>query len=224
MEVDKGLPNNLSSEKINQVATALAKAQGQITEVKKNGKNPFFQNAPYALYEDIKAAIRPVAADNGLAILHRFEDGFMHTLLLHSSGEWLDCGSYNLGEAKKHQERGSAITYAKRYVEASLFGVAPEVDDDANTGNEDLKPRKETSKAKNERFKEIAAAIEHARDTDTLARIWADNHNHIKAFRAGDQEIYDNLERLKDERKAVLKLERSTNMTMDDDLPEHLKE
>lgn len=126
------LDGRLSSPVIDKICAALAKAQGQIGAVKKNGKNTFFNNAPYALYEDIVEAIQPVAAANGLATIRRFEENTMHTILVHESGQWIDYGRYNLGTFSKHQERGSAITYAKRYVDSGIFGVAPEVDDDSN--------------------------------------------------------------------------------------------
>lgn len=139
---DNGLRPALSSPCIDKICAALAKAQGQIGNVKKNGKNTFFNNAPYALYEDIVEAIQPAASANGLATIRRFEDNAMHTILVHESGQWIDYGRYNLGVFSKHQERGSAITYAKRYVDSGIYGVAPEVDDDGNAGNVPAKDSK----------------------------------------------------------------------------------
>ncbi len=126
------------SEQINELATALSKAQGQIEGAKKDSINPHFRNR-YADLASVWDACREALTTNGLSVVQSAENceaGYgVTTMLLHTSGQWMR-GTLYLKPAKDDpQGAGSALTYARRYALSSMVGIAPE-DDDANAASE----------------------------------------------------------------------------------------
>jgi hypothetical protein len=123
------------SEQINEIAAALAKAQGQIKNAKKDSANPFFKST-YADLAAVAEACRPQLAANGIAVVQApsaSEDGrvSVETMLLHSSGQWMSETVSVKPKDDGAQALGSVITYLRRYSLAAFAGVAPE-DDDGN--------------------------------------------------------------------------------------------
>ena len=130
----------MQTENTNELAAALAKAQGAMEAAKFN-KVVNFSGRSYK-YADLAAvieAIRKPLADNGLALTQTTEireGGFvLVTTLRHSSGQWL-ASEYPLPLAAKPQDLGSAMTYAKRYSITSLICIAADEDDDAGAAQE----------------------------------------------------------------------------------------
>lgn len=124
------------SESINELAAALAKAQGEIKVAVKDSANPFFKSK-YADLASVVEAIRTAFSKNGLSYVQTVEpcekeEVRVETLILHSSGQWLSGGILALPVTKADaQGYGSALTYARRYGLSAAAGVAPE-DDDGN--------------------------------------------------------------------------------------------
>lgn len=116
---------------------ALALAQGEMTRVAKNSKNPHFK-AQYANLDDIIDMARPVLNKHGLAIIQMpvMSDGDcgVQSIITHSSGEQYDCGTLTLplGRGGGAQGAGSSISYARRYAFASIFAISLGDDDDGN--------------------------------------------------------------------------------------------
>jgi len=125
------------SEQINELATALAKAQGQIEGAKKDAANPFFKSK-YADLASVWDACRSALAVNGLAVIQSpSADGMrvsVDTLLTHGSGQWMAGTVSVTAKEDTPQAIGSAITYLRRYALQSFVGVAPE-DDDGNAAS-----------------------------------------------------------------------------------------
>jgi hypothetical protein len=122
------------SETIAELASALNKAQSEMSGAKKTAKNPFFKSN-YANLEEVIHCIKEPFADNGLSFMQFpiTTDGFagVETVILHSSGEWIS-GEFMLKCSKNDpQGMGSAITYAKRYGLQGACGI-PSEDDDGN--------------------------------------------------------------------------------------------
>lgn len=130
----------LHSEQFNEVAAALAKAQGAMEPPRKartarvrmraeKGGGEYTYN--YADLGDIVAACRKPLSENGVALSQPIdgEAPMVTTLLIHSSGQYLGC-TYNLPKGLAAQEFGSALTYARRYSLCSLLGIVAEDDDD----------------------------------------------------------------------------------------------
>lgn len=122
------------SESIKEIATALNKAQAEMSGAKKSANNPFFKSK-YADLGAVVEAIKVAFADNGLSYSQFpiFLDGKVgvETILMHSSGEWLSSELYLPMTKQDPQAAGSAITYARRYALQAIAGI-PSEDDDGN--------------------------------------------------------------------------------------------
>lgn len=136
-----------TSEQINELATALAKAQGKITGALKDSANPFFKSK----YADLAAcwdAAREHLAQNGLSVIQTAsasdEGVSITTMLAHSSGQWVRDTLRLIPKDSTPQGIGSCITYGRRYSFAAVVGVA-QVDDDGNaaSGRDKHDPRGE---------------------------------------------------------------------------------
>jgi hypothetical protein len=159
------------SETIAELATALAKAQGQIEDATKDGLNPAFRSK-YADLAAVRAVIREPLAVNDLAIMQfpRTRQGFVEveTMLIHKTGEFVS-ETLELPVSKFDAHGiGSGITYGRRYGLMSVLCLAA-VDDDGNAAVEKA-PAAPTRKAEPKKAeysdKEIA---ELARTMKTIA-------------------------------------------------------
>lgn len=126
-----------TSDQINELAAALAKAQIDIGGAKKDSTNPHFKSA-YADLASVRDAARPLA-QHGIAIVQSCRMGItdqgivaeVETRLVHSSGQWMADTLAVPVSKPDAQGIGSAITYGRRYTLAAFAGIAPE-DDDGN--------------------------------------------------------------------------------------------
>jgi hypothetical protein len=122
------------SENINELAAALAAAQGEMGAAVKDAANPFFKSK-YADLGEVVRAVKQPFANNGLSYtqfpIREGESAGVVTMLMHTSGQYIRQG-YTLPLAKfDAQATGSAITYARRYALQSIAGI-PSADDDGN--------------------------------------------------------------------------------------------
>jgi hypothetical protein len=131
-----------SSEQINELATALAKAQAEMKNATLNKVNPHFKSK-YADLAAIRDAIVPILAKHGLSIVQGTTAGgaflVVITRLMHSSGQWLQSDYPITNDTNKPQAMGSALTYARRYSLAAMGVIAAEEDDDGNAAQENGK-------------------------------------------------------------------------------------
>jgi len=127
-----------TSQEINELATALAEAQGEIQNPSKENENPFFKSK-YADLAVVLAAVRPVFSKYGLSVvqLPTMQDNKIGviTRVMHKSGQWLESDLFLELQFKKNiaQEAGAVITYLRRYSLAGAAGVFQE-DPDGNLG------------------------------------------------------------------------------------------
>lgn len=123
------------SDSIDQLAIALAKAQGEMFTAGKNQKNPFFKSS-YADFEAIVNASRPALTKYGLSVVQPpvFSDtlgqSFLITILMHSSGQWIQSRALHNPQKNDIQSLSSYNTYLKRMCYTSLVGVVTGEDDD----------------------------------------------------------------------------------------------
>jgi hypothetical protein len=125
-----------------EIAKALVAAQKEMGNAKKDSVNPFFKSK-YADLNSVREACMPALNNHGIAVLqpHVHIDGknFVKTLLLHESGEYIECLTeiiYN--KINDAQAQGSGISYARRYGLQSLINIGAEDDD----GNKAVEPKK----------------------------------------------------------------------------------
>lgn len=116
-----------------QIATALLKAQSEMSNPKKGSTNPFFKSK-YADLNSIREAVIPILNSNGITVLqpivHQDNKNFVKTILLHESGECLESLTeiiYN--KINDAQAQGSGISYARRYSLQSFVCVGADDDD-----------------------------------------------------------------------------------------------
>ena len=127
------IKDKMQSPQINELATALAKAQGIMQTAKKDSSNPFFKSV-YADLASVWEACREALSSNGLCVIQTTDNNngsvIVITTLIHSGGQWIR-GNLRIKPVKDDpQGIGSAITYARRYALAAIIGVAPDEDDD----------------------------------------------------------------------------------------------
>ena len=163
------------SDALNELAAALAKAQGLIANASKDSANPFFK-AKYADLASVREAIRGPLAAHGLAVVQSpAADGAtvsVETLLMHSSGQWIKGLVTATAKDAGPQAIGSCITYLRRYALQAFSGVAAE-DDDGNAAEAKGKAQPENVEAP-KGFEEWADDLAAAADSGTafLQGVW----------------------------------------------------
>jgi len=141
----------LRSEKIAQVASALAAAQGEFPPIPRNKtvtvktRSGGAYTFSYAPLDAILGAVRSALAKAGLALTQAVvtdanNTDNLRTILLHSSGEFLanETPIYSTGGDNASQAYGSGLTYARRYGITALLCIAADEDDDGNGENDDF--------------------------------------------------------------------------------------
>lgn len=137
-----GLVNQ--SGQLDKLATALAKAQSEITGAKSKSTNPYFKSKYADLFEVLEAS-RPILSKHGLSIVQTTdkvevigETAFLNvgTTLMHSSGQWIRSFTpMPIEKPVNCHKLGSAFTYGRRYGLAAIVGLA-QMDDDGNAATE----------------------------------------------------------------------------------------
>lgn len=176
-----------TSEQINEIATALAKAQGEIKGAVKDATNPHFKSQ-YATLSAVWDACRVPLSKNGLSAIQTVSTDenaatVVTTMLMHSSGQWIKDSISCRPEKATAQGIGSAITYMRRYALSAIAGVAPD-DDDGEAAVGRMEPAKKTAtvpimgrRKKGElqtAVKALRAEIEGATDDSELSGILND--------------------------------------------------
>jgi len=123
-----------TSNEINELAAAMAIAQGQMGAAYKNSSNPHFKSK-FADLASISDVIKQPLSDNGLSVVQfpiNNEQGVaITTRVMHKSGQWIE-ESFGIKPVKATpQEYGGLISYFRRYALAAIFAI-PQTDDDAN--------------------------------------------------------------------------------------------
>jgi hypothetical protein len=124
---------NNCSDILNELFSALSKAQGQIRTAVKDSANPYFKSQ-YTSLDGCWDAARVPLSSNGLSIIQtiREEQGkyYITTVLGHSSGQYI-CSTLPLLLTKiDPQSFGSACSYARRYALCAIVGLTQGDDDD----------------------------------------------------------------------------------------------
>ena len=173
------------SETINELATALSKAQAAIKGAVEDSANPHFRSKYASLQSHLNAARDPLSK-NGLAITQLLTDIHcenmnlvtIETVLMHSSGQWIS-STFSVPVSKADaQGFGSAVTYARRYSFAAILGIAP-VDDD---GTDAVSIRVPIEVAKTMKLPaKVSVAINAANsieEVNAVAKTMPEYHNH----------------------------------------------
>ena len=119
--------------------------RGKIT-IKEKGGEKVIQSTPYALFEDINEAVRPILAEHGFAVSFRTglaTDGKITVtgILSHRDGHreetTMTLPHDSTGSKNSVQAVGSSTSYGKRYVLTALLNITTRgEDDDGKTGGD----------------------------------------------------------------------------------------
>ncbi len=194
-------------ENLNELAAALAKAQGKIAPAPKDSDNPFFKSR-YSSLPAVREAMQAAFAENGLSVVQMPEvingQVRLRTLLLHASGQTLDCGTLSADvDVSNPQKIASCLTYFRRY---ALSAVAQVVSDDPDDdGNAASVPSKKPAVKKLSGHDVVAlqAAINGCNTTTELsALLKGAAYTALKAHGPGD--VYEQTSKLARARHVLL--------------------
>lgn len=122
------------SAETQELFTALAKAQADIPIATHHSTNPYFQST-YADMAEIIRVSRPALTKNGLSVIQQLLDNdqgqvILHTILGHSSGQWIETQMKVIPPKNDVQTMGSYILVLRRHTYAALVGIATDDEDD----------------------------------------------------------------------------------------------
>ena len=124
--------NNIQSDQINELASALAKAQAEIGSVQKDQDNPYFKSK-FSSLSMVWETVKPSLTKHGISIVQMpgsDERGyFVQTQIMHSSGQWIRSTTYMKPSKEDPQGIGSLISYARRYALQAMVMACPDDDD-----------------------------------------------------------------------------------------------
>ena len=135
-----------SSESVAAIATALAKAQTELSNPEKamvgtvyNNRSDTQQSFRYASLSSGLDIVRKTLGGQQIAVAQTTDidqaNGMVNltTTLMHTSGEWIssDWPVCQLSETSAPRRMGAALTYARRYALFTMVGIAGEDDLDA---------------------------------------------------------------------------------------------
>jgi len=138
-----------TSDRIDQIALALSKAQGEMSNAAFNKVNPHFKSR-YADLSAVRDSVISALSKNEISLIQTTDiiDNkiILITTLCHSSGQYISSKMPVIAEKPTPQSLGSALTYARRYALSSIAGIASEEDDDGNEAEKESQKQKELEK------------------------------------------------------------------------------
>tara|TARA_R110000744_G_scaffold365803_1_gene474693 strand:- start:32 stop:685 length:654 start_codon:yes stop_codon:yes gene_type:complete len=181
--------NALMSNQIENLASALSKAQAVIENVSKDKKGFNYKYADLA--SCLTAAKKPLS-DNGLSVSQLVSQDMngkqiLITLLIHESGQWLKSifavENVVMKQCNSLQQLGAGLTYARRYSFSAIVGLSQE-DNDAQSirkGNNIQEKDEDLTVVKE--FMDLC--IEHKLDTKQFAKFHNIDSQHIDTITNG---------------------------------------
>lgn len=154
-----------TSEQINEVAAALAAAQGELADTPKDQSGYGYK---YADLAGVHKIARPVLAKHGLAVVQDAAvegvEVLVATRICHQSGQWLEVGPLRMeAEPKKGLSHaqcvGSVVTYARRYALTALLQIAGEDDDGTSAAEHKPRKRRQPEKAEEPQAPDVSQIL-----------------------------------------------------------------
>jgi len=141
----------------NNLSSALAKAQANIGSAPKTGYNPHFKSS-FSTLEDLISVSRKALSEQGLSVcqfIRAEERGNCLVTQLRWGSDKVVCDQVvestcliQMKDASDIQKLGSAISYIKRYMYASICGIATsEMEDDGNGISQPNQPEQKPATA-----------------------------------------------------------------------------
>ena len=128
-----------TSESTAEINKAYISAAPELHNIAKDSRG---YNYSYTSLEKLIEYTKPILAKHKLAIIQMPNGNGITTRIIHESGEWIeefiDSNVIELRGMNYYQSQGSQITYLRRYMWASLCGIAS--DDDMDAAGEQTAP------------------------------------------------------------------------------------
>lgn len=129
-------PKTMQTSELNELFTALSKAQAEMAEAALSSVNPFFKSRYTDLTEMVRAS-RPALVKYGLSVTQPIItlEGiiYLQSILGHSSGQYISSTVIINPDKADIQSLGRYISYLRRYCYASLVGIVSGEDDDGES-------------------------------------------------------------------------------------------
>lgn len=186
---------NMQSEQVNELFSALSKAQGEMKPAIKDSKNPFFKST-YADLSSVWDACRSALEKNGLTVIQApivmEGNNYLQTTLGHASGQYIKSLCPLITAKTDVQSYGAAVTYTRRFALASMVGICQE-DDDGEKERERHAQVKEYPKPSPEQVKELLDILENCPKEYVLSIQKGINSRGWKTFGQMDLTAFSNL-------------------------------
>lgn len=122
-----------------QISQAYISLQNDLKPISKDGKGNW---GKYATLAHVLDSISEPMAKHGLAVTQPLSnlngEPAIRTILLHTSGEYIEDVTPLILPKNDPQTHGSAITYARRYGLCSILGLAVDGDDDGQSATDKM--------------------------------------------------------------------------------------
>lgn len=149
-----------SLKDLGELFAAMSAVQNDLKPVPKRGKS---HHGPYATLDDILDGVGKAYNKAGFSVLQlpRFEQNTVHmtTVIGFKNGSTVRSTMSMPCDGSNPQKIGSVMTYLRRYMLASMLGIASETDDDANSAVPSA-PRGVVSRPKGMSAKRIVNAVD----------------------------------------------------------------
>lgn len=192
------------SETLASIAKALAAFQAEVKQPEKSAKNPHFKSN-YVPLEGVVDVVNKFGPKHGLSYMqepiYQDEKAGAQTMVMHESGEWILFEPLLLpvGQKATAQTAGSAITYARRYSLGSAFGIASEVDDDANSAsdNANQNPTKQQPRKQAPKVSETQIAVLRGIADAIADKVNVENEEVYRKFNIAGVQTVEDFEKVK---------------------------
>lgn len=178
-------------------AKSFIKAQAEMVNASKDSTNPHFKSK-YADLTSVRDACVPFLNKHGIAVLQPIvqleNKQYIKTMLLHETGESMECLTEIMHTQNTAQAHGSGITYARRYGLQSLVCIGAE-DDDGQKASEN--PKQELRNDDDVRagaenwFKKFKEDAENCESLNELEELYKKNEDALKRLRKRYPDLYD---------------------------------
>jgi len=130
----------IKSEQINELATALAKAQSELGSAKKDSRGHGYNYSDLSTVIDLAKSVLPKHGISYSQLVGNAPEGYasVTTFLMHTSGQFIGSETVikipDMRGVNDTQKFGAALSYGRRYSLQAILGMASEDNDASSEG------------------------------------------------------------------------------------------
>ena len=182
-------------------AKSFIKAQAEMVNASKDSTNPHFKSK-YADLTSVRDACVPFLNKHGIAVLQPIiqleNKQYIKTMLLHETGEFMECLTEIMHAQNTAQAHGSGITYARRYGLQSLVCIGAE-DDDGQKASEkasentkqELRNDEDVRTGAENWFKKFKEDAENCKSLNELDELYIKNETSLQKLNKRYPDLYN---------------------------------